>query len=761
MASFLLKVWQIDQTCLFELTWQSHHTISAKVAYPETLTTLYRQWQTAYLNFYRSSLRARPGASLSLAQPTIDWRAKLVQAEAVFLAEFHHWLNNADLIEIRREIAQVASQEPQVKLYIRCDSLEMVKLPWESWQLGTEFGILNPIRILRTSARLQTTAMRSTRRWKPRILVILGDDTGLDFQAEKEAVTKLKHFAEIRFKGWRSNCSTTDLKTEICQAIAEPQGWDILFFAGHSNETNITGGELAIAPNTSILVSEIAQYLKTAQERGLQFAIFNSCNGSTIAEQFINFGLNQVAVMREPIHNQVAKEFILQFLEHLANYEDVETAMLLASQSLKLQSNLTYPSAYLIPSLFSHPQAQPFRLKKIGLRRILERWKPTRLEAIGLGMLAVASSLLPVQSWLIDGRQYGQAVYRSMTAQVPSAQVPPVLLVQVDEESLQKGKVDILNQNLDRQYLAKLVNQSVALKASVVGIDYLLFRHQPSGDPVLAKALATAVQRSGTQFVFATKLEELQSPPKWIKALPELANPQWRMDGDMDLLGDPAFYARVIGDTDGQTQVLPLSYELVRLQARASRAYQWDTRSQYSPISQGAASIGQMWFHPLIDYTIPPNQVYQAIPAWKLLETTQLPQINAQMVLITPGGHLDAGIKPGEDNFKSPQAFNYWQGGAPKMTGGEIHAYLVHNLLNHRLIIPVPDLWMIGVATLLGKGTAILLGQRRARWLLIIPVFYAVISLQIYITIAVLLPIVFPTLTYWMYFLTMRSQRDA
>ncbi|MFH7029339.1 MAG: DUF928 domain-containing protein [Heteroscytonema crispum UTEX LB 1556] len=56
-------------------------------------------------------------------------------------------------------------------------------------------------------------------------------------------------------------------------------------------------------------MQEIEGSLKIARKRGLQFAIFNSCNGINIAEFLINLGLSQVAVMREPIHDQVAQIF--------------------------------------------------------------------------------------------------------------------------------------------------------------------------------------------------------------------------------------------------------------------------------------------------------------------------------------------------------------------------------------------------------------------------------------------------------------------
>lgn len=771
MPSFLLKIWRIDRTCLFELTWDRVRTLNATLTYPETLTTLYQQWQEAYINFYRSyrsTVRARPGISLSLPQHKKDWRAKLVEAEAKFLAEFHYWLNHAELVEIRREIAQAAAQSNRVDIFIRCDSLEMAKLPWESWQIGTEFGITNPIRIVRTAANLRAGQKKPVHRQRSRILVILGDDTGLDFQDERKAIQALSRIAEVEFVGWQVGQACDDLKMTICNAIADRRGWDILCFLGHSNETKITGGELGIAPKTSIFISEIAQYLQVAQERGLQFAVFNSCNGLNIAESLLNLGLSHVAVMREPIHNEVAKEFLIQFLRHLAEYQNVQEAMLAACQFLKLENNLTIPSAYLIPSLFSYPEVEPFRLKRIGWRHRLQQLQPNRFDAIALGTFALISSLLPLQSWLIDQRQAVQAVYRHTTAQSMEAQTPPVLLVQVDEASLQNDRVEIINQNLDRTYLAKLVNRVSALNASIVGIDYLLFRHQPSGDRVLAQALQTAVTQKGTQFILAATLENFQSTPKWVLALPEIANPKWRIDGDMDLLGDPAFYARVIGDTDAETEVLPMAYQLVLTQQRTGMPYRWDERTRLHPVSQFAAAIGQMWLRPLIDFSTPKEQVYQAIPAWKLLKQSEPAKIRQPLVLISPGGNVDAGVKPGEDNFISPMALNYWRGTVTsKMTGGEVHAYLVHNLLHHRLIIPIPDLWMIGVAGLFSKGMVIWLTGRKTKsrsrlsaYLLVVPIVYTAASLQSYLSFAILLPWLFPTLIYCTYLLPFILKRD-
>ena len=92
-------------------------------------------------------------------------------------------------------------------------------------------------------------------------MAILGDEQGLDFKADREALQLLAPMAEVRFVGGDACVSSQDLKAEICDAITDPRGWDLLFFAGHSDETDLTGGELAIAPGVKLSIQEITPHL--------------------------------------------------------------------------------------------------------------------------------------------------------------------------------------------------------------------------------------------------------------------------------------------------------------------------------------------------------------------------------------------------------------------------------------------------------------------------------------------------------------------
>ena len=822
MTIFRLKIQRFSQKCLFELSWGTGQQLSATLNYPESIATLYQEWQRIYLSFYKLALRGRVEASGSIAPPPIDWHARLIQSEARLLSEFHHWLRSAELFEIRAEIANsrlpevsesgiVGSQHLNVNVFLTCHPIEIERLPWESWEIGADFPTLGEIRIVRTpvNVRSETNINQQHKRGKKvRILAILGDDTGLNFQGDRVAVRSLYRIAEIKFVGWQPGLDIVELKANICQALADERGWDILFFAGHSNETVMTGGELAIAPDACISISEIKAQLLLAKDRGLKFALFNSCCGLSIANSLIDLGLSQVAVMREPIHNQVAQVFLARFLQGLAQHKDVQDSLIAACQYLRLEKSLTYPSACLVPSLFCHPGAVFFQIKPYGFREFIKPLSPTRIEAIALLALTFLSLSLPVQDLLLENRVLAQAIYRDLTGQLPTAAMPKVLLVAIDDKSIREAKISN-PKPMNRKYLASLIDKLSASSARVVGIDYLLDRPHEGSDRILSKSIQTAIQRQPypTWFVFASVRDDTEG---WLKVLPEIASPNWSFQGHINMVH---WYMRLVPEENSSSAKMPLAYMLalayhLNIESRSqpplavnqksatksenlsqlpspkldsktelfSEAIAYLNRekgldyktlfspsSQLQPITSLSYDWGQMWLQPIIDFSIPPEYIYQHIPAWKLLESKvnspNLQYLKQQVVLIAPGGYSEAGvIRDGEDNFKIPAAVSYWfnqrrHNQRRYFTGGEAHAYMIHHFLNKRLVVPIPDLWIIALAVLLGKGATIALARRQqAVWLLlIVTAIYGLISLQFYITFALLFPWFLPAVTLAIY----------
>lgn len=799
---FNLKVQKIEQICLFELSWGQGQRLTAQVDYPTTLTGLYQEWRRAYLNFYQSEQMRGRTVGGGVATLAVDWHAELVKAETKLMYEFHRWLRSAELYEIRAAIAQVsqeivkASTTEAVQVFLTCAPIELDRFPWEAWEIGTEFATTGAIQIIRAPLNIAAEMIAPhfcKRQGRARILAILGDDTGLNFQADREAVKSLFRIAEVKFVGWQPEQTPSQVVQQITDAIAAPQGWDVLFFAGHSNETEMTGGELSIAPGVTISISEIASQLSAARKRGLQVAIFNSCSGLSLADALIDLGFSQVVVMREPIHNRVAQEFLVRFLQGLAKHLDVYESVMEARQFLRMEKSHTYPSSYLVPSLFCHPGARLFRISPFGWKQRLRRSIPTQFEAIALAASLFLGLLPPIQEMLLDARMLTQSVYRNATAQIPSEEAPPVALVEIDSESLYRAKLPNSQLHpLSRSYIAKLVESTRKLNASVVGLDFVFDAPQkdpPSGDKDLGMAVRRAVD-ANMWLVFGAILEpdrevgtnEAIGITKW----------NWTLQGYID--ADP--YSVELPDPNRDCrQACPISYlmslvqtanqELTQLPQPQTnrvtnlRAQLLDVIEQKQPKTGNLPALLQ-WrspfgLQPLVDFSLPPEQVYTKIPAWKLIEQpdiNEFPLISKQVVLIAVGSDERLGIAPGQaDRLLAPSAMSYWTQ-QPWLTGGESLAYMTHHFLTRRLVIPIPNIWVIVVAVILGKVTVFALKhqshlsptQRRQiiAGSLGAVIVYGVVGLQLYISAAVLLPWLLPSSVFLAYVLSAtRKQNHA
>jgi CHASE2 domain-containing sensor protein len=808
MTKFYLQVQQVEKKCLFQLSWNQNQTLTAELNYPENIIADYKKWQSIYHNFYSQELRGTVINTGVVAPPPVDWQAQLVQAEVKLLYEFNQWLRGKKLYDIRSILTannfnnqninnpntskyKNASIDFYTDIFISCNTPELTRLPWEAWEI-TSKSSTTKLRIVRQPLNIhQSIKQIKISPGKIRILAIFGDNSGLNFEKEKQAILALQKLIKVDFISCQEGTDIQKFKYEIVNKLTNTQGWDILFFAGHSRETDLTGGQISIAPNATISLSEIEKPLTTAIAQGLQFALFNSCDGLSIANKLVELGLNQVAIMREPIHNRVAEEIFIQFLNNIAQYQDVHQALLGACDYLKLEKNLTYPSAYLIPSLFRHPSAPLFRLKPFGFKQYLKRLKLTPLEAVTISALALISLQIPVQIWLLEKRVLVQAMYRNLTNQVeePVNINPHVILVQIDNESIQKANI-LSPRPIDRAYMAQIIDKLVELKAPVVGINYLLDRPDLQRDRTLNKSLQSGLQStSPTRFVFATTRD---SQGKWLSVHPQIANPKWSLAGEIEIL--PGWYMQLLPSHKSNSNPRALAYLLAvseRLQYYAnspkpqltSKQDLWQQvnnytakentvltseRTQLQPLTAFSYNLQQMWLHPIIDFSIPPQQVYKTIPAWKLLESHQ--KLQGKIIIVAPGGYEEAGIgQNNEDNFELPAAMGYWRNQNNRdntrgvLTGGEVHAYMTHHYLHNRMITPIPDLWMIGLGILLGKLTSEYLSnkylsnnpEQKGQVVILLSVgftVYTLISLQIYISSsAILVPLLSPITTFGFY----------
>lgn len=820
MPTYYLEVEKIASQCRFLLKWGKNQRLPVvMLAYPESLAHSYSEWQANYLNYYRhvtieNSLRGRVQGSGSFSLSNVDWYEKLREAEEKLVRELNYWLRSPELYELWEEVKRssrlVSTQSKasdleniHIDLLITC-SEDLQCLPWEAWKLQDEFVPLDTVRIARaiyTSTEVSPPQLRR----RPRVLAIFGDETGLDLQNDRQAMQILSALAEIQTICWEAAPDRLNQKQKICNAIADPQGWDILFFAGHSDQTNLTGGKLLVAPHSSLTMSDLDPYLLQAKERGLQIAIFNSCNGTAIATWLVSkVGIPQAIAMREPIHNQAAQSFLVQFLQNLAQHKDAHTSMFAACRYLQTE-RLTFPSVYLIPSLFRHPDAHLFKIPPKSLSAFIKRVLPTPLQAISLSTLLAVSLIPSFQEWMLDRRVWLQAIYRQQTQRIPQ-ESPPVILVQIDEASLQKAAIADPHP-MDRRYLAQLVNRLASQNAQIIGIDYLLDRShrnrkddQDNGkrdhnsDHILGQAIQNAVNgqsRNRTWFVLAS----VYSEGTWLETLPEIASKNGSIDGHIHMS------VQYLPLVQADVPKLPFSYLLADLQrVRASQNWRsllnqddslfaqitatlrsqnktfrslLDPKAQMLPITDFAQDkFSQAWFHPIVDFSIPPERIYQTIPAWQLLQ--EPPKISDSQIILISANYSEAGVfKQGEDSFDQPSAIRYWLQQSPSTkqresyTGGEVQAYAIHHFLRDRYVIPIPDAWMIILFLASGAILVWVWHPRSHRQVYVVLTItlslYTLASIEIYISGGLLLPIVFPATSAIVYCLPklLRSSGNA
>lgn len=802
--TFRLKVRQIEQSCVFDLACSDGQEISATLKYPEKLTELYQNWQQLYRRRYELQSRAKVNHKSGSGTPIgYDWDQELRIAETALLTEFDYWLGQAELLAIRETIQRnvnstvrkLTKREQEaicaVDVLLECHPMSLARLPWETWKLVPKNAAPTAIRIARTCiAQVASPApINFHRRSKIRVLAILAEAPDLNHDFDQQALRSLKSITEIEFIHCSETLITTNPATQICTlkqqiaaAIADSRGWDILFFAGHSDEAAIGGGKLELAPQTTLSISEIEPQLIVAKQRGLQLAIFNSCCGLQIADSLIRLGLPQVVVMRERIQDTVAHKFLEQFCRSLSRYNDVHTAVSNACEYFASE-NISYPSAHLIPSLFRHPDPKVplFRIEPSALKRFWQAWKPTRWEAIALGTLSFGSLMMPLQERLWDIRYFSQAVYRQATHQLPPATSPAITLLKIDQASIDRKGIDAYKiKPMSRAYLAELIDRLQQLNVRVIGIDYLL-DGSTREDQILTTAVQTAIQQKAW-FVFATRQNDVGQP---IRVNSTIAKPNWILQGDIKIINWNVMLPETLNCRENcpfihqlaiahllhpnPTSPQPKITTATNLQDQVNQFLnQIDATDKSLLLLQSDTTLG---LQPVIDFSLPPNYTYQSIAAWDFLERPlddpTLKALQHQIVLIGSGGYDQA-----DDNFPMPLAVKYWRSvnnqiarndpfvRSQVLPGANVHAYSIHHLLSQHFLLPIPTLWMLGIAAILGKGATLQIARlknHQQQQLIVLmagsTLVYGFICLQGYVSAAIVLPWFLPSVLFWLYVL--------
>ncbi|MBD2771324.1 CHASE2 domain-containing protein [Iningainema tapete] len=256
---------------------------------------------------------------------------------------FKQWLESAEFQNVEKRLREVSNQEEAIRVLIRTPDHRLHKLPWHFWEFIERYSQSE----IAFSTQLGQINFSKPRE-KVQVLAILGNSKGIDTETDRKMLQELPN-AEVTFLVEPSRQQINDLLWD--------RSWDIFFFAGHS-ETNENQGRIYINRQDSLTLDELKYSLRQAIKNGLQLAIFNSCDGLGLAYELEQLHLPQLIVMRLPVPDQIAHEFLKNFLNAFAHGDSLYVAQRKARERLQGMED-KFPCASWLPIIFQNPTVVP------------------------------------------------------------------------------------------------------------------------------------------------------------------------------------------------------------------------------------------------------------------------------------------------------------------------------------------------------------------------------------------------------------------
>ncbi|MEO1186252.1 MAG: CHAT domain-containing protein, partial [Cyanobacteria bacterium J06636_27] len=233
---------------------------------------------------------------------------------------------------------------------VKAEDSQLRYLPWYLWELFEDYPHVEPALAF---SKYEAERIGKSQRDNVRILVVIGDSTGINTEADKKIFQEFLGDAQIHILDQPS-------RQKLDTFIRDEQGWDILAFLGHSGS-----GKIKINATESLSLSELTNALRFAIQRGLQLAIFNSCDGLGLVQDLRDLYLPHTIVMREPVPDKVAQEFIKNFLPAFKDGKSLSMAVREARENLHPWEN-NYPCATWLPVLCQNPAVESINWVHLG-----------------------------------------------------------------------------------------------------------------------------------------------------------------------------------------------------------------------------------------------------------------------------------------------------------------------------------------------------------------------------------------------------------
>ena len=509
---------------------------------------LYRYWQASYWAKAKGEpvepfrIQYEGSGSNHLSELSL---AELRQSLSL---KIDTWLNSESFREVDQQLRKTFSADDEIEFIIETGDRLLRRLPWQVWKFFEDYPnaevVLSAPKYDRPNSKVTIFPEN-----KVKILAVFGDKSGIDTDKDQALLKKICRQSEIKIL-------PEPLIKELYEEIEK--GWHIFFFAGHSYSKE--QGIIQINKTDSLSLGDLSNSLETAITKGLKLAIFNSCDGLGLADALAKLHIPQVIVMREPVPDVVAQEFLKKFLECFSSGQSLCSSVNKGRKSLQ-KLEVHYPCATWLPVVCRNPSEEQITWEQLcGQVDINSNFNNNRtqhnrqylLNNRQLFQATLIASVL-VTALIMGARYVGwlqswelKAFDQSLRLRPDEKPDPRLLIITITEDDFRLKEEDERRGSLPDRALAPLLRALDKYEPVAIGLD--VYRDFPVGP--YQSDLRARMQKQENLMVVCKGLNPKDNnpgiaPPEEIKPKPG-ENPE--------KLQDRTGFSDITNDGDGVTE---------------------------------------------------------------------------------------------------------------------------------------------------------------------------------------------------------------
>ncbi|MEO0970889.1 MAG: CHAT domain-containing protein, partial [Cyanobacteria bacterium J06639_18] len=321
--------------------WANDHplpiTFTSKLPPEPKIFQLYQQWRRLYRSQkWFGRITFEEDSVHNFSQQELDnFACELEEC-------LNNWLHSQPFSLIERELYSKLIETEEVPVIIQTKDIQLQRLPWHLWDFFEHHRQAEVALSLTGERKEKSVPLRN----QIRILTVLGNSTGIDVETDRQVLRTLPQSETVFL--------VEPTFQELHQHLWDEQGWDIFCFSGHSSsQADGSTGTMLLNQTKLLTIKELKHGLTQAIERGLKLAILNSCDGLGLAQQLANLHIPQIIVMREPVPDKVAQEFLKYFITAFSSGKSLYSSVREARKKLEGLED-EFPYATWLPVIFQN-----------------------------------------------------------------------------------------------------------------------------------------------------------------------------------------------------------------------------------------------------------------------------------------------------------------------------------------------------------------------------------------------------------------------